>query len=718
MIITANTNRLRNTFLKVLLVTVLCVVWSTGQTSALSGSDFNPANIIDDAVFFNNSSMNAGDIQVFLNSKVPTCDTWGTQPYAGTTRAAYGASKGNPAPYTCIKDFTQNIPSKSADTYCPNSVTGGTKSAAQIIYDVAQACRVSPKVLIVLLQKEQALITDDWPWTIQYTKATGFYCPDDPNNPGWCDPAYAGFFNQVYNAARQFNRYVQQPNYFNFASGRTSFISYQANNTSCGGTNVTIQNGATAALYNYTPYQPNAAALSNLYGTGDGCSAYGNRNFWRLFNDWFGSTKQLISRECDSRIQDTKCVWSLTKTDGSQFLTTSKSEVDLATGSFDWTLEGVAFYARDSQTPGTIPVYRIRRNNLHYYTADVSEYNSKINSGIWTDEGIGFYSFPSEPINNASNTVYKLYNPVTGRYYWTKDQNKKSYLINIGYTVEINKFSSLSSFANTSLPPAGRLNIYRTQHSTKGYFYTRSLVELESVIDKGFLFEGILTTTNNTGEAIYRLRKPQGGYFFTGNTSERDLAKSIHGMIDEGVGFYLDNGGGDVYRTTNTLNGNYFYTSSFYEAAENVNKNGWIYEGKLFHKTTDFVPVYRFLNLTNNRHFYTTNTDEAMKISNKGWKYETVAFNTKNSGTKPIYRLRLNDKYFFTQNINERDLAINEYYYVYEGVAFAVNSSPSNYPIYRLQGGGEYFYTASINERDLAINEYYYVYEGVGFYLP
>lgn len=59
---------------------------------------------------------------------------------------------------------------------------------------------------------------------------------------------------------------------------------------SCGNTIVAIENASTAALYNYTPYLPNAAALTNLYGTGDSCSAYGNRNFWRMFNDWFGPT--------------------------------------------------------------------------------------------------------------------------------------------------------------------------------------------------------------------------------------------------------------------------------------------------------------------------------------------------------------------------------------------------------------------------------------------
>ena len=50
-----------------------------------------------------------------------------------------------------------------------------------------------------------------------------------------------------------------------------------------------IDNQATAALYVYTPYRPNAAALGNMYGTGDSCSSYGNRNFWRMFSDWFGN---------------------------------------------------------------------------------------------------------------------------------------------------------------------------------------------------------------------------------------------------------------------------------------------------------------------------------------------------------------------------------------------------------------------------------------------
>lgn len=269
------------------LVTGLTVLFGLGgQASALSGSEFNASNIIDDSIFFNSTTMNEGDVQAFLNAKVPVCDTYGTQASGrGGTRAQWGQQNGYAPPYTCLKDYTQAVPGFSADAFCDNGMGGGTLSSAQIIARVSAACGINPQTMIVLLQKEQALITDDWPWSIQYRAATGYGCPDTAE----CDSAYYGFYNQVYNAARQYKRYVRQSNLFNFKAGVTSFVQYNPN-AGCSGTNVAIGNQATAALYNFTPYQPNAAALANLYGTGDGCSAYGNRNFWRMFNDWFGTT--------------------------------------------------------------------------------------------------------------------------------------------------------------------------------------------------------------------------------------------------------------------------------------------------------------------------------------------------------------------------------------------------------------------------------------------
>lgn len=273
----------------VALLTCLLFIQGTSlkKTSALTGSEFEAGYIIDDAVFYDRSTMTPDQIQAFFNAKVPNCDTNGTQIYSGsTTRAQYGASRGYPAPYTCLKDYVQMTTNKSPESGLCNGHTAGNKSAAMIVHEVAQSCGINPQVLIVLLQKEQSLVTDDWPWSVQYRSATGYGCPDTAP----CDEQYYGFFNQVYEAARAFKRYALNPTNYNYRYGRNNYILYNPN-TSCGGSNVYIQNQATASLYIYTPYQPNTSALNNLYGSGDSCGAYGNRNFWRMFNDWFGSTR-------------------------------------------------------------------------------------------------------------------------------------------------------------------------------------------------------------------------------------------------------------------------------------------------------------------------------------------------------------------------------------------------------------------------------------------
>ncbi len=228
---------------------------------------------MDDSVFFNPNTILPITIQSFLDSKVPICDTW------------HAGSGSNQPPFTCLKDYRQETPNKWAEPGLCGDFQGGNKSSAEIIYYVAQSCGINPKVLIVMLEKEQSLITDSWPWNIQYRSAMGFGCPDTAP----CDAEYYGFFNQVYNAARQFKRYARDSASFRYRAYRDNYVQYNPN-PGCGGTNLYIRNQATAGLYNYTPYQPNASALNNLYGGGDSCGAYGNRNFWRLYTDWFGGT--------------------------------------------------------------------------------------------------------------------------------------------------------------------------------------------------------------------------------------------------------------------------------------------------------------------------------------------------------------------------------------------------------------------------------------------
>ncbi|WP_281786558.1 hypothetical protein [Aurantimicrobium sp. INA4] len=236
----------------------------TSKAEAAVANQFNPGYIISDQNFFDGNSMSPMDVARFIDSK------------SGVCRAGY----------TCLKDYLQAVPNMRAEAGLCNGYTAHPlQSAAEIISRVAASCGVSAKVLLVLLQKEQSLITDTWPVASQYARATGFACPDTAP----CDPSFGGFFYQVYNAARQMRNYGLAPERWNYRAGQINTILFHPNRD-CGSSNIFIQNRATAALYNYTPYQPNAAALNNLYGTGDACSAYGNRNFWRLYTDWFGPT--------------------------------------------------------------------------------------------------------------------------------------------------------------------------------------------------------------------------------------------------------------------------------------------------------------------------------------------------------------------------------------------------------------------------------------------
>lgn len=252
-----------------LLVSMFMAAFIAHTTHAAPVVEFKPGRIIEDSVFTNSNSMNPSQIHAFLNSKVPSCDTNGTQPseFGGGTRAQWGTAHGYPPPYTCL----------------PNYIEGG-RAAAQIIYDIAQQYAINPQTLIVLLQKEQGLVTDTWPLSRQYRTATGYGCPDTAP----CDSQYYGLTNQLTWSAKMFRAILNNsPTWYTpYVLGNNS-IKWNPN-SACGSSNVFIENRATQALYNYTPYRPNQAALNAGYGTGDSCSAYGNRNFYLYFRDWFG----------------------------------------------------------------------------------------------------------------------------------------------------------------------------------------------------------------------------------------------------------------------------------------------------------------------------------------------------------------------------------------------------------------------------------------------
>ncbi|GAA5039037.1 SH3 domain-containing protein [Microbacterium fluvii] len=236
------------------------------EAASLPASILEGGYIISDEAFFDGDAMTASQIQKFLNAKVTTC-------------------KSTNSALPCLKSFTGTLPAKAADKYCKAIAKKTGATAAQVIAAVAVACNISPKVILVMLQKEQGLVTSTAPSSWAYRAAMGQSCPDTAP----CDAAAAGFINQVYLGARQQQIYAKNPTSFNYRAGQVNTIKWHPS-SSCGTSKVYIQNQATANLYIYTPYRANVAALAAGYGTGDSCSAYGNRNFYNYYVSWFEPT--------------------------------------------------------------------------------------------------------------------------------------------------------------------------------------------------------------------------------------------------------------------------------------------------------------------------------------------------------------------------------------------------------------------------------------------
>ena len=447
--------------------------FSRNANATLAG--FDPGNIIDDATMGNKNSMSEADIQNFLNAQF-------NGNYKAGSPNGYGVS---PNGYTYHIDNGHYVP-LAQETFGNNGLpAAGGQSSAHIIWQAAQDYSINPQVLLVILQKEQSLITDNWPNYTQYTSATGFGCPDT----GPCDSAtYGGFVLQVRNAAAFF-REVLNGGWSNYPVGQ-DYIQYNPN-AACGGSVINVQNRATSALYRYTPYQPNASALAAGWGTGDSCGAYGNRNFYNYFTSWFGSTHGSgainLNGNIDSLTYDStnKTIrvtgWSFDLSNSSLSNNidmyvggpagSSNSigyrlsanqispDVDTAFGilgnhrldstvSFTQPCEsgnysvyfymiGLGNYNAPLPTGSSINIssstsciYRLYNpaTQDHFYTTNLDEKNFLSNSGSWNYEGIAWYAQNSSDVS----PIYRLYNPATGQHFYTANSNEKNYLSNSG----------------------------------------------------------------------------------------------------------------------------------------------------------------------------------------------------------------------------------------------------------------------------------------------
>ncbi len=357
------------------------------ETSAANLSSFNPGNIISDAVMGNYQSMSVQEIQEFLSRK-NSCDNRNYDLYLQYKNAHPNIDwhwEGTPynGHFVCL----------SEERFGDGENIGEGMTAAEIIYDAAQKSKINPQVLIVLIQKETSLITDKVPNNLDYRKATGYGCPDTAA----CNSKYFGFKNQIYRAAELF-RYTLDHGYVLYPEGKSVYIGYHPS-SACGGTTIQIANRATAALYRYTPYQPNSASLNAGYGVGDTCSSYGNRNFYLYFHDWFGSTQAAVDGE------------AITIPDGEYSLTTKLNPDNVLEVVGSRTNNGSNVQLWDQKTSASQKWFFERQSNGYYTIKDV--YSQKVldlaNASMTNGSNVQIYTN-----NNTCAQQWKIYQTADG----------------------------------------------------------------------------------------------------------------------------------------------------------------------------------------------------------------------------------------------------------------------------------------------------------------
>jgi len=207
-------------------------------------ADFDPNFIISDEDMLDASAMSLEEIKAFLQSKNSYLSNYSTMNCDGQIKTA------------------AEIIYEAANNY---DCEGITLSDKPTLAEKKQKCKpvtINPKMLLVLLQKEQSLIEDSEPTQRQLDWAVGYGCFDGQA----CNTRWQGLGKQLNSASLQFYDYVTRPNAYTYQAGKTYTVSNTGSTTSI----IKPVNNATAALYNYTPHVYN-----------------GNYNFHKLWGKYF-----------------------------------------------------------------------------------------------------------------------------------------------------------------------------------------------------------------------------------------------------------------------------------------------------------------------------------------------------------------------------------------------------------------------------------------------
>lgn len=202
----------------------ICALLFTSSPIPLWAFTFDPNYVISDSEMTDSDSMSQSEIQAFLD--------------------AYGTLGS--------REFTD--------------IDDEEKSTAAIIHEAANRNGINPRMILIMLQKEQSLINDTSPTQNQLDWAMGYGICDNCNYNTSSAQRFRGFAKQINSATLQFTEgylvdiETSGETVMGFGPGITVTIDDEM---------VTPSNSATAALYTYTPH------------------LHGNSNFAKLWYTWF-----------------------------------------------------------------------------------------------------------------------------------------------------------------------------------------------------------------------------------------------------------------------------------------------------------------------------------------------------------------------------------------------------------------------------------------------
>jgi len=318
-----------------------------------------------------------------------------------------------------------------------------------------------------------------------------------------------------------------------------------------------MDNGATAALYVYTPHiQSFTSIFSQLFG-----SPYSNCSYpvgasgvvYRVFNP---NTNGVL-------------------------LSTDANEVCTATGKMGYIYDSALLYTDGA---GSSPVYRLQKNGAYLYTISAAERDSAVNSYGYTLEGVAFNASPTQDNVNAPLPVYRLSYAKTGQFFYTVSSAEAN---DLSKTMDY-KIDGVAFYSQNTTGSTYPNNIYRLAGPTGGYLYTPSSTESTlAASNYGYRSEGTAYQTRigytYDNLPVYRLAGAKG-YFYTSSLAERKTA-IVLGYRPEGINFFAYawndmSATKPIYRLS-YKDGTYFYTSSSSEATSATNL-GYRLEGVAF----------------------------------------------------------------------------------------------------------------------------------------